>query len=315
VNRARLHPQVQALLAELADSGAPADLATQRAAYAETARLLGGEPEPVAEVADLEIPGPGGPLAARAYRPAEATDADAAPAVLWLHGGGWIMGDLDGIDRVCRSLANAAGAVVVALDYRLAPEHPFPAAVEDTVAALAWMRDDGADGGAGAVGVDPARVVIGGDSAGGNLATVAALRTPGAVAGQLLVYPAVDGATNTASWRELADDPVLPAVSMRGMWRRYLGDADPLAPDASPLRADLTGAPPALVAVAGHDVLHDEGLAYAQALRTAGADVELLEYEDMPHGFLRWGGAVDRARELVAELGGFVRGRTGDAST
>jgi acetyl esterase len=235
--------------------------------------------------------------------------------VLWLHGGGWIMGDLDGIDRVCRSLANAAGAVVVALDYRLAPEYPFPAAVDDTVAALAWLRDEDPDGGAGAVGVDPARVVIGGDSAGGNLAAVAALHASDAVAGQLLVYPVVDGAADTRSWRELGGDPILPAVSMRGMWRRYLGDADPLTPDASPLRADLTGAPPALVAVAGHDLLHDEGVAYAQALRAAGAEVELLEYEDMAHGFLRWGGAVDRARELVAELGGFVRRRTGDPST
>ncbi|HSD80248.1 MAG TPA: alpha/beta hydrolase fold domain-containing protein, partial [Solirubrobacteraceae bacterium] len=116
------------------------------------------------------------------------------------------------------------------------------------------------------------------------------------------------------SWRAAVDNPILSADAMREMWRLYLGDADPLASDASPLRADLSGAPPALVAVAGHDPLHDEGVAYARALRGAGVEAELLEYDDMPHGFLRWAGRVDRARELVAHLGAFVRRHAGDAT-
>jgi acetyl esterase len=310
VSRAPLHPQVQALFAEAFDDAPPAGLAEQRAAYAERARQLGGEPEPVAEVVDLEIAGADGPLTARAYRPAEATDLDAAPAILWLHGGGWIMGDLDGIDRVCRSLSNASGALVLALDYRLAPEHPFPAAVRDTDATVAWLRGDGA----GVLAADPAQLFVGGDSAGGNLAAVAALHARDAVAGQMLVYPVVDGATDAESWATFAENASLPAVTMRSMWRRYVAGGDPLVPDASPLRAQLTGAPPALIAVAGHDPLHDEGVAYARALQAAGAEAALLDYEDMPHGFLRWGGVVDRARELIAELGGFVRTHTRDAA-
>jgi acetyl esterase len=161
------------------------------------------------------------------------------------------------------------------------------------------------------LGADPSALFVGGDSAGGNLATVAALHARDAVAGQLLVYPVADGAADTPSWSVHADIPSLPAATMRAMWRRYVGDGDALTPDVSPLRAQLTGAPPAVVAVAGHDLLHDEGLAYARALRAAGVDVEVLEYPDMPHGFLRWGGRVDRARELIAELGGFVRDRSG----
>jgi acetyl esterase len=310
VTRAPLHPEVQRLFAEEFDDAQPAGLAEQRAAYAPRARELGGAPEPVAEVLDLEVPGEDCALPARAYRPAEAAEADAVPAILWLHGGGWILGDLDGIDRVCRSLANAAGALVLALDYRLAPEHPFPAAVRDTDAAVAWLRGDGA----AALAADPARLFVGGDSAGGNLAAVAALHARDAVAAQLLVYPATDGAADAESWTTFAQVPALPAATMRSMWRRYLADADPLEADASPLRAELAGAPPALVAVAGHDPLHDEGVAYAQALQAAGTQATLLDYEDMPHGFLRWGGRIDRARELIAELGGFVRARCGDAA-
>jgi acetyl esterase len=309
VSEQPLHPQVQRLFAEVFTGGPPAGLDEQRALYAVRAREVGGEPEPVAEVLEVEVPGKEGARPARAYRPAEALDADAAPAILWLHGGGWILGDLEGIDHVCRALANAAGAVVLSLDYRLAPEHPFPAAVHDTDAAVAWLRGDGA----GALGVDPGRLFAAGDSAGGNLAAVAALHARDALAGQLLVYPVTDGAADSASWTAHTQVPSLLAVTMRAMWRRYIGDEDPLQPDASPLRAtDLVGAPPALVAVAGHDPLHDEGAAYARALEAAGTPVTLLDYEDMPHGFLRWGGRIDRARELIAELGGFVRERCDD---
>jgi acetyl esterase len=302
---AALHPEVAAVVAALPSAAAAFDLGEARAVYARSAELLGGAPEQVADVLEVDAGG----VPARAYRPAEALDLDAAAVVCWLHGGGWVLGDLDGIDRVCRALANASGAVVLSVDYRLAPEHPHPAAVRDADAAVAWLLDGA---GPGTLGVDPARVLVGGDSAGGNLAAVAALHRRDAVRGQLLVYPVVDGTTERPSWAEHAADPVLSAPDMRAMWRLYLAGADPASPDASPLLADLRGAPPALLAVAGHDVLRDEGLAYARALGEAGVPVSLRELADVPHGVLRWGGAVARARELVAELGGFVRRAAGD---
>jgi acetyl esterase len=305
---APLHPQVRALL-EAPGEAEPEDLAGRRAAYADVARRLGGPPAPMAEVRDVTIPSAAGGIPGRAYRPA-AAEARGAAGVCWLHGGGWILGDLEGIDRVCRALAGAAGAVVLSVDYRLAPEHPHPAAVHDADAAVAWLRG----GGGRALGVDAERVVVGGDSAGGNLAAVAALHARDRVRAQLLAYPATDALAGGGSWRRFADDATLPAGAMRDMWDAYLAGGDPAAPDASPLRAALAGAPPALVAVAGHDVLRDEGRAYAAALTAAGVEAELLEFADMAHGFLRWGGVVDRARELVAEMGRFVRRHAGDVA-
>jgi acetyl esterase len=306
---ARLHPQVAALAnaAALQEASGPDELQAMRDDYVETAIRLGGALEPVARVEDVVIARPGGEpaLPARAYWPKA---LEPVGALLWLHGGGWCVGDLEGFDRVCRSLCNAAAAIVVSVDYRLAPEHPFPAAVQDADLAVAWAGGHGAR----QLGFDPARVAIGGDSAGGNLATVAALHAPGALRAQLLVYPAVDPAMETSSYREFADFTLLTRATMDWCWRTYLGEpaggrrADP---DASPLCSDaLAGAPPAYVAVAGHDVLRDEGIAYARALSDAGVAVELRTYEDMPHGFMRWGGVVDRARELISEVGEHARG-------
>jgi len=305
---AALHPQVQELAkaAALHEPDEPAELQAMRDEYVETAVRLGGALEPVARVEDVVIARPDGDAAlpARAYWP---RGLDPVGALVWLHGGGWCLGDLDGFDRVCRSLSNAAGAVVVSVDYRLAPEHPYPAAVEDADLAVAWASSHGAE----QLGFDPGRVAIGGDSAGGNLATVAARHAAGALRAQLLVYPVVDAAMDTASYREFADFTLLTRDTMDWCWRTYLGSRDGAREadaDASPLRAtDLSGAPPAYIAVAGHDVLRDEGIAYAQALEAAGVPVELRTFEDMPHGFLRWGGVVDRAREIVGELGAFAR--------
>ena len=299
---AGLHPQVQALAqaAVLTQAEGPAELQAMRDDYLETAVRLGGPVEPVGRVEDVVIARAAGDpgLRARAYRPRA---LDPVGALIWLHGGGWCAGDLDGFDRVCRSLCNAAGAFVISVDYRLAPEHPYPAAVHDADRAVTWAIAHGAR----QLGYDPARVAIGGDSAGGNLATVAALHHPRALRAQLLVYPALDAGMATDSYREHGDLPLLSADTMRWCWRTYLGaDGRGSDPDASPLRArDLAGSPPTYVAVAGHDVLRDEGVAYAQALAMAGVPVTLRRYEDMPHGFLRWGGVVDRARELVAEVG------------
>ncbi len=165
--------------------------------------------------------------------------------MVWLHGGGWVYGDLDGIDRVCRSLANAACAPVLSVDYRLAPEHPFPAGLQDVRAAVAWARGEGAE----RLGHDPGRVAVGGDSAGGNLAAVAALgaREDGlaALRAQLLVYPVTDAAMATESYRRWAQGPMLTAESMSRAWEAYLDGGDGADPDASPLRApDLAGARP-----------------------------------------------------------------------
>jgi acetyl esterase len=309
LSTAGLHPQVAALAAEasaLFEANTPEELRAMRDDYAQTAVRLGGALEPVERVEDIVIGRPNGSagLPARAYWPIA---VDAVGALLWLHGGGWCIGDLEGFDRVCRSLCNASGAVVVSVDYRLAPEHPYPAPVQDADLAVDWAQGHGA----AQLGFDPARVVIGGDSAGGNLAAVAARHAPGVLRAQLLVYPVLDAAMDTPSFAEFADFSLLTRDAMRFCWRTYVGADDSpraLEPDASPLRAqDLAGLPPAYVAVAGHDVLRDEGIAYARALEAAGVPVTLREYEDMTHGFLRWGGVVDRTRELVSELGAYAR--------
>lgn len=296
---AEVHPQIRALLdAEPppAIDAAPADLASLRAAYAVTGRKLGGAPVPVGRVEDLAVDRPGGPaVPVRAYRPT-APGADRG-AILWMHGGGWVIGDLDGFDHVARELCEASGQLVVSVDYRLAPEDPFPAAVRDVEAVLRWMTGPGA----AALGHDPARVAIGGDSAGGQLAALAALRAPGLARAQLLVYPALDPLMGSPAYREFAEGPMLTAAEMALCWGAYLGGADPAG--ASVMAAgDLAGAPPAWMAIAAHDPLRDDGLTYATALEAAGVPVVVEAYDDMTHGFLRWGGAVDRAHELIAWL-------------
>jgi acetyl esterase len=307
---ADVHPQVRALIeAALARGGepAPADLAAERAAYLQSALELGGAVEEVARIEDVVIPdAEGGRLRARAYWPT--VPAEPLGVLVWLHGGGWYVGDVESFDRVTRQLANASGAVCLSVDYRLAPEHPYPAAVHDARAAVVWAAGDGAR----QLGTDPARVVVGGDSAGANLATVAARHERDAVRAQLLVYPALDPAMDSDSYRAFADGPLLGRRDMERCWGLYLDGADGAQPDASPLRADdLAGVAPAYIAVAGHDVLRDDGLRYAEALCAAGVEVTLERYDDMVHSFLRWGGVVDRARELIEALGEHARRAVG----
>jgi acetyl esterase len=304
---AGLHPQVRALLEAVitpAEVPGPPDIEAERAAYLETAMALGGAVEEVARVEDVVIPrGSGGRVRARAYWPRVA--ADERGVIVWLHGGGWYVGDIESFDRVTRQVANASGAVCLSVDYRLAPEHPYPAAVDDARAAVDWATGAGAD----QLGTDAARVVVGGDSAGGNLAAVAARHARDALRAQLLVYPALDAAMAGDSYREFADGPMLTAADMAFCWRTYLADSEAADdPDASPLGArDLPGVPPAYIAVAGHDPLRDDGVRYAQALRAAGVAARLDRFDDMTHSFLRWGGVVDRARELIGSLSGFAR--------
>jgi acetyl esterase len=224
---------------------------------------------------------------------------------VWLHGGGWVLGSIDTYDAPARALARAAGALVVSVEYRLAPEHRFPAAVQDSLAAVRWAAARGAE-----LGGDPARMAVAGDSAGGNLAAVVArrLRDELPLRLQVLIYPVTDGGVNTPSFREFADRYGLTAAGMRRFWELYLDGADSSDPDASPLRdPDLSGVAPAYVLTADHDVLRDEGEAYAGALERAGVPVTLVRWPGTIHGFFRWLAATDIAGEAIDAVGARLR--------
>jgi acetyl esterase len=264
-----------------------------------------GEPEPVAHVENRRIPGPSGEIPVRLYRP---ESRDPLPVLVYFHGGGFVLCDLDTHDGPCRSLANAAGCAVVSVDYRLAPEHRFPAAPEDCYAATRWVAECGRE-----LGVDPARIAVGGDSAGGNLTAVVAQmardRRGPRLAFQLLVYPVADARFDTASYRDNAEGYFLTANMMKWFWRKYLADpADAENPYASPLRAkDLAGLPPGLCITAEFDPLRDEGEAYAARLREAGVRVATSRYDGMFHGFFGMGALIDQGRTAVAEAASALR--------
>lgn len=257
--------------------------------------LWGLAPAPVADVRDVAIGE--GRSRVRVYRP----DADRPlPALVWLHGGGWVVGSLDAYDPLCRALAAEGQCCVVAVDYRLAPEDPFPAAIEDCWAGLEWTVAHAAE-----LGVDPARITLGGDSAGGNLAAVTALRARDervAIALQVLVYPVTDADFESESYREHAEDLNLTRAQMRWYWEQYMGASDPLDPRASPLRAELGGVAPALVQTAAYDVLRSEGEAYARRLAQAGVAVTVTRYPGMLHGFLQMPAYTPAAGDARGEL-------------
>ena len=303
-----VHPQIQRVIDTLAASefGPVHELtpAQAREQYERMVQARGIAPAPVGAVEDRAIPGAGGDLPVRIHRPD--VDAGDLPALIYYHGGGHVIGNLDTHDAVARNLCNGAGCVVVSVDYRLAPEHKFPAAAEDAFAAVRWCAAHGSD-----IGVDTGRLAVGGDSAGGNLAAVAALtaRDAGgpAIRLQVLVYPVADYGCDTGSYRTYAVGyGMLEARSMRWFRDHYLrGAADRLDWRAAPLRAvDLSGLPPALVLTAQCDVLHDEGEAYAQRMRESGVDVEYLDCEGMIHGFFTMAPMIDgavRAQALVCD--------------
>jgi acetyl esterase len=295
-----LTPEIQAVLDEMnAALGPPAhEIAVEdaRTAHSEETVRLCGEGEPVAEVRELRV----GDVPVRTFRP---EGEGPFPVVAYLHGGGWMMGTLDSYDAPLRALANASGAIVSGVDYRLSPEHRYPAALEDSLAAIRWLAAN-----AGELGGDGGRLAVAGDSAGGNLAAVAARRLRWAVRFQALIYPVIEPAFDTPSYRAFAEGHGLSRASMQRFWRLYLDGADPADPDASPLRAnDLAGVAPAFVLTAEEDVLRDEGEAYAAALRDAGVPVELVRWPGTIHGFFRWLAATPAAREAIVAVGARLR--------
>jgi acetyl esterase len=264
---------------------------------------LTAAPEAVASVTARAIPGPGGPLAIRIYRPADASRA----ALVYFHGGGWVVGSLDSADGSCRALANRSRCVVISIDYRLAPETKFPGAVEDAFAAVRWVADQATD-----LRIDPARIAVGGASAGGNLAAAAALvareRGGPAIAFQLLTVPATELSSRADSHREFAEGYGLTAADMTWYGTHYVrtpADADD--PHASVLRADLHGMPPAFVITAECDPLRDDGEAYAERLRALGIAARYKRYPGMFHGFMGFPSVLPEAMQAFEDAGAALR--------
>ena len=307
---AKLDPQARAVLERAAASGAPPlyalSIEETRRVYRETRAALAPTPPRVAEVRELQIPGPAGFLRARLYRPESAERS--LPGMAYFHGGGFIYGDLDTHDAVCRGICASTPCVVVSVDYRLAPEHKFPAAVDDAFAATQWISRNAAS-----LGADAGRVVVAGDSAGGNLAAVVALmaRDGGAppLAMQVLVYPTVDFAADTASLARFSEGYLLTRRSIEWVRRTYLRDERDAADwRASPLRArDFSNLPPAYVITAGFDPLLDEGRAYVDRLTLAGVPVTYECFEGQVHGFIVMGGAIAAAHHAVYRIGQAIR--------
>jgi acetyl esterase len=289
--------------------GAPAlesqDPLVARQDRVEGMKMLGGEPRPLGRVEDFSIPGPDGDVPVRLYA---MEHGGVRPALIYFHGGGWVFGNLDTHDSVCRDLAAESGAVVISVDYRLSPEVKFPAAVNDSYAATLWIAAN-----AERLGIDARRISVGGDSAGGNLATVIAMRCRDAggpaLARQLLIYPATDlSSFDTASYRELAEGYFLTRAAMQWFTGHYLASGDQSRlPEASPLHApNLSGLPPAFVITAEFDPLRDEGEAYAARLQQAGVPVTVKRYPGMVHGFVSMRGVVSGGRQAIQEAAKFV---------
>lgn len=307
-----LDPQAREYLALRGKGEALPEDDTERARRSRAASLaqlplVAGDPEPVAAVDDVAVDATDARVAARLYRPS--LDGP-MPVVLFIHGGGWVTGDLETHDRVCRGLARRTGAAVLAVDYRRSPEHRFPAALTDCWSCVEWLAANGDD-----LLVDGGRLALVGDSAGGNMAAVLArwCRERGVECrAQVLVYPILDVTCSGGSYETFATGYGLTAAAMHWYWRQYLGEFPPAeqSPDVSPAQAaDLDGLAPALIIVCEADPLHDEGIAYADRLRDGGVDVRVLEQAGMVHGYFRMPAVFDRARESWDECASFLKAR------
>jgi len=300
-------PEVQVLLDLMAASGASllstVSVEDARNVMDVMARFVDLEPEQVARVEDRLIPGAAGQIPVRVYTP---QGAGPFPVLVFLHGGGFVLCSIETHDELCRAFTNGAGCIVVSVEYRLAPEHKFPAAVDDCYAATRWVAEN-----ASGIGGDPARIAVGGDSAGGNLAAVVAhlARDGGgpSLVYQVLIYPATSFVTDMPSRRENAEGYFLTEADMQWFSGHYLrSEADARDPRVSPLEArDFSGLPPALVITAEYDPLRDEGEAYAARLREAGVPAVYTCYEGMIHGFLSM--AMEKGRKARQEIVGALR--------
>lgn len=310
-----LHPQAEFLIAAAESAELPPieDLSPEdaRLHYNKRSVELPADPK-VGEVSDRTIPGPGGELPIRIYRASGAGPASAegtqTPALMFFHGGGWVIGTIDTHDVVCRALCEATGATVVSVEYRLAPEHLFPAAPNDCTAATKWVAANGSE-----IGVDGERLAVCGDSAGGNLAAVTALDCADGpkVSAQALVYPAVDATREeTGSLIDNAEGYLLTTVGMGWFYGQYVEDEAQLSdPRCSPLLADHIGLPPAIVLTAEYDPLLDEGKAYADSLSAAGVDVEYHQYDGQIHTFFTQVGVCDASQDAVDKIAEFIKAR------
>jgi acetyl esterase len=302
-----LDPVIKTLLDGMAAAGGPAlgsqDVAATRAAFDNMP--LPRREIALASVADRTIPGPAGEIPVRIYQP---HGAGVKPVLLYFHGGGWVIGTLDSYDATCRELAQGAGCVVVSVDYRLAPEHRYPAAPDDCYAALKWVAANAAS-----LGADANRLAVGGDSAGGNLSAVVSqmARDKGgpAIRFQLLIYPVTDADFTRGSYASNAEGYLLTTASMHWFWDHYLPEKPKRADAyASPLRArDLSGLPPAWVCTAEFDPLRDEGEAYAKRLQEAGVTTQLTRFDGLIHGFISMGLVAPKAQAAIDEAVGALK--------
>jgi acetyl esterase len=308
-----LDPDAAAVFKAFQDAGRPPYEALTpveaRAAYLAGRPVTHPEPPELEDVKDIQIPAPNGAIPARIYRPKQLQSVNGlAPGLVFFHGGGWVIGDLDSHDVVCRRLAFDGELIVISVDYRLAPEHKFPAAVEDAITSTQWVADHATD-----IGIDAARLCVGGDSAGGNLAAVVALAARDgngpALSGQVLIYPATDFAMKHPSHREPETSILLTHSAITWFSDHYLtGAADIHDWRASPARATtLIGLPPAYVLTAGADPLRDEGNDYAERLKAAGVPVTHRTFPGQFHGFFTMGKLLQQANVAASDIGAWLK--------
>jgi acetyl esterase len=312
-----LHPQVQAVMDAMARMNLapphtiPVDQA--RAQFKRTRAVFLAPAQDLASVVDRTIPGPAAEIPIRLYRPLGSAPETQLPALVFFHGGGWVFGDLDSHDALCREVSNLAGCAVLSVAYRVAPENKFPAAVDDAIAAIRYVAGKGRD-----LGIDPTRLAAGGDSAGGTLATVAALtfRDYGGprLRLQVLIYPVTDMTLDSPAYTRIPTGYTLPRERMLFFREAYLRGPEDIADwRASPLKArDVSNLPPALILTAAQDPLVDEGKAYADRLAGAGVPVTYSCYDGMVHGFLTMAGAVEAGHAGIAEVAGALKRAFGE---